>query len=77
MGGRTARFRANAVPDAFEGSGAVLATWRAKWGDEIADFRDDGCGCCVHILSFEAPGDAIDELERTLGGPFERDERDV
>jgi hypothetical protein len=64
------RFRYHAIPDAWTdkdgGSGKLIGDWRARWGDAIAGFADDGCGCCVHIIDCEAPGDALDDLEQQL-----------
>ena len=65
------RFRYHAIPDAWidknGGSGHIIADWQARWGAAISGFADDGCGCCVHIIDCEAPGEALDDLEQRLG----------
>jgi hypothetical protein len=67
------RFRAYAIPDAEEGrTGTVIDEWLARWRADVFNFSDTGCGCCVHILEFDASDEAIQELEDKLGWNFDR-----
>ena len=67
------RFRAYAIPDAEEGrSGKLIDEWYECWKADVANFTDEGCGCCVHILEFDASDEAIKDLETRSGWTFDR-----
>ncbi len=67
------RFRAYAIPDAEEGrTGRLISDWLERWRADVACFSDAGCGCCVHILEFDASDEAIKDLENVLGCTFDR-----
>lgn len=67
------RFRAYAIPDAEEGrNGRVIDEWLERWTADVANFSDRGCGCCVHILEFDASDEAIKDLEEQLKWTFDR-----
>ncbi len=69
---RGVRFRAYAIADAAAGSGRVIDEWLERWSTDVANFSDSGCGCCIHILEFDASDEAIVDLEEKLGWTFDR-----
>jgi hypothetical protein len=71
------RFRAYAIPDAGENTAQLIAKWREAWSTDLGAFVDRGCGCCVHILEFDASEEAIADLERRSGWTFERTQEGV
>lgn len=67
------RFRAYAIPDAEEGrTGRVIGEWLERWKPDVVNFSDEGCGCCVHVLEFDASDEAIKDIEEKLGWHFDR-----